>query len=95
MKLLLLLFLFLHIHPTLSGSLPEYQALLLVKAAITDDPQRALTSWNGLTNHCTWAHVTCDPSHYHVTALDLSKLNLSGTLSPDLAHLRFLPIRCR
>jgi hypothetical protein len=80
MKLLLLLFPLLHIYPTLSGSLPEYQALLLVKAAITDDPQRVLTSWNALTNHCTWAHVTCDPSHYHVTALDLSELNLSGTL---------------
>ncbi|KAE8010435.1 hypothetical protein FH972_006806 [Carpinus fangiana] len=92
MQLLLLLFLLLHlqIHPISSGRVSEYRALLSVKSAITDDPQAALATWNASTSHCTWAHVTCDPSRRHVTALDLSEFNLTGALSPDLSHLRFL-----
>nr|POF19403.1 leucine-rich repeat receptor-like serine/threonine-protein kinase bam1 [Quercus suber] len=35
--------------------------------------------------------ITCsDTTYRHVTSLDLSDLNLSGTFSPDLAHLRLL-----
>ena len=89
---LLQFFLFLHqIHPTLYELVSEYQALLSVKAAITDDPQLAFTrsTWNASTSHCTWTHVTCDSRH-SVTTLYLWNLNLSGTLSPDLAQLHFL-----
>jgi hypothetical protein len=45
---LLVFFLFLHyqIHPTPSKLVSEHQALLSVKAAITDDPQLAFTTWN-------------------------------------------------
>ncbi|KAL0381483.1 UNVERIFIED_CONTAM: Leucine-rich repeat receptor-like serine/threonine-protein kinase BAM1 [Sesamum angustifolium] len=95
MRFLLLLFLILHLHFRHSaaarpGRMPEYRALLSIKAAITEDPQSALASWNATTSHCTWEGVTCDVSGRHVTALDISNLSLTGTLSPDVGHLRFL-----
>ncbi|GKU94966.1 hypothetical protein SLEP1_g8387 [Rubroshorea leprosula] len=87
---LLLLFLLVHIsHSFGARVVSEYRALLTVKSAITDD-QSALASWNATTSHCSWAGVTCDLSGQHVTSLNLSGLNLTGTLSPALAHLRFL-----
>ncbi|KAL0332382.1 UNVERIFIED_CONTAM: Leucine-rich repeat receptor-like serine/threonine-protein kinase BAM1 [Sesamum calycinum] len=95
MRFLILLFLLLHLHLRLSAAarpprMSEYRALLSIKAAITDDPQSALASWNLTTNHCTWKGVTCDPSRRHVTSLDVSNLSLTGTLSPDVGQLRFL-----
>ncbi|GMY12003.1 leucine-rich repeat receptor-like serine/threonine-protein kinase BAM1 [Fagus crenata] len=90
LHLLLLLLLHLYIHVSLSAHIPEYRALLSVKSAI-DDTELALATWNASTSHCTWRGITCsDTSRRRVTALDLSGLNLSGTLSPELSHLRFL-----
>ncbi|GLU20194.1 hypothetical protein SLE2022_364050 [Rubroshorea leprosula] len=87
----LLLFLLLHISHSFGARIvSEYRALLTVKSAITDDPQLALASWNASTSHCSWRGVTCDPAGRRVTALDISGLNLTGTLSPGLAYLRFL-----
>ncbi|XP_024977482.1 leucine-rich repeat receptor-like serine/threonine-protein kinase BAM1 [Cynara cardunculus var. scolymus] len=71
------------------GRLPEFRALLSLKTAITDDPQSFLSTWNTSTTHCTWFGVTCD-SRRHVTALDISGLNLTGVLSSDIGHLRNL-----
>ncbi|KAL3726303.1 hypothetical protein ACJRO7_031227 [Eucalyptus globulus] len=96
MRLLLLFLLLLHLHchrlPSLAaaaGGIPEQRALLSVKSAITDDPAAALASWNASTAHCTWRGVGCDPRG-RVVSLDLTGLNLTGTLSGDLAHLRLL-----
>ncbi|MCD7473484.1 hypothetical protein HAX54_015385 [Datura stramonium] len=89
--LLLLIFLIPHFHFSAAKQpfVPEYRALLSLKTAITDDPQSALVSWNISTSHCTWRGVTCD-RYRHVTSLDISGLNLTGTLPPDVGHLRFL-----
>ncbi|KAL6199206.1 hypothetical protein ACLB2K_028992 [Fragaria x ananassa] len=65
-----------------------YRALLSLKSSL-DDPDSRLSSWTPNTSHCTWAGVTCD-SHNHVTSLDLSGLNLSGYLSPDIAFHVYL-----
>ncbi|CAK9150590.1 unnamed protein product [Ilex paraguariensis] len=81
----------LHLHHNWAAKLshlPEYRALLSLKSAI-EDPQATLSSWNITTSHCTWSGVTCD-AHSHVTSLDISGLNLSGTLSSDVGYLRFL-----
>ncbi|KAL3721901.1 hypothetical protein ACJRO7_034274 [Eucalyptus globulus] len=98
--LLLLLLLLLHLRRGAAASaaptrLTEPLALLSIRAAVTVDPQSALSSWtsaaaaNG-SSHCSWQGVTCDARRRHVTALDLSSLELAGALSPDVAHLRFL-----
>ncbi|KAL6212105.1 hypothetical protein ACLB2K_017326 [Fragaria x ananassa] len=65
-----------------------YRALLSLKSSLDDHDSR-LSSWTPNTSHCTWAGVTCD-SYNHVTSLDLSGLNLSGYLSPDIAFLVYL-----
>ncbi|XP_071735217.1 uncharacterized protein [Rutidosis leptorrhynchoides] len=72
-----------------SPRLPEYQTLLSIKTAITSDPQSSLSSWNISTSHCTWYGVTCDTKR-HVISLDLSGLNLTGTLSPAIGNLNNL-----
>ncbi|KAH0701380.1 leucine-rich repeat receptor-like serine/threonine-protein kinase BAM1 [Solanum tuberosum] len=92
MRLLFLLLLVMHFTDFSAGKqprLPEYQALLALKTAITDDPQLTLASWNISTSHCTWNGVTCD-THRHVTSLDISGFNLTGTLPPEVGNLRFL-----
>ncbi|XP_076905653.1 uncharacterized protein LOC143561450 [Bidens hawaiensis] len=88
--LLLLFFLHFHLQPTSSAAvLPEYQALISVKTAISDDPQSLLSSWNLSTSHCTWSGVTCDFKR-HVIALNITGFNLTGTLSPAIGSLRHL-----
>ncbi|MBA0620323.1 hypothetical protein Godav_006067 [Gossypium davidsonii] len=89
--LCLLLFLLLHIcHCSATRTMSEFQALLAVKSSITDDPQSYLSNWNATTPLCSFTGVTCDYTGRHVTSLDLSYFNLSGTLSPSFSHLRFL-----
>ncbi|KAL6587780.1 hypothetical protein OROMI_000758 [Orobanche minor] len=95
MRFFLLLFLISHLHfrhaaAVRPNRMPEYLALLSIKAAISDDPRSSLASWNASTHKCTWRGVTCNPSRRHVTALDISNLGLTGTLSPDVGFLRFL-----
>ncbi|XP_010518800.1 PREDICTED: leucine-rich repeat receptor-like serine/threonine-protein kinase BAM1 [Tarenaya hassleriana] len=94
MKLrLLLLLLLLHIFHSFTDGRPisEFRALLSLKSSLSgagDDS--ALATWTDSTSFCGWAGVTCDASRRHVISLDLSGLNLSGTLSSDIAHLRLL-----
>ncbi|CAN1777366.1 Leucine-rich repeat receptor-like serine/threonine-protein kinase BAM1 [Linum perenne] len=90
MRRLFFLLLLLHVSASSARLLSETQALFSLKSAITDDPQSSLASWNSSSAICTWPGVTCDFSRRHVTSIDLSGLNLSGTLSPDVAHLRYL-----
>ncbi|KAE8693384.1 Leucine-rich repeat receptor-like serine/threonine-protein kinase BAM1 [Hibiscus syriacus] len=92
MKLfLLLLFLLLHIsHSTAARAISELRALIAVKSSITDDPQSYLSNWNASTPLCSFTRVMCDDTRRHVTSIDLTNFTLSGTLSPSLAHLRFL-----
>ncbi|TVU17108.1 hypothetical protein EJB05_33122, partial [Eragrostis curvula] len=77
---------------------PEYEALQALKAAITEDPRGALSSWQG-GNVCAYKGVYCSASPDGgaasvVAGIDLNRANLRGTL-PDaavagLAHLTFL-----
>ncbi|XP_075475655.1 uncharacterized protein LOC142508671 [Primulina tabacum] len=95
MLFLLLLFLHLHLHlrHSAAATQPRWsgdRALLSIKGAITEDPHSSLASWNPDTSHCTWRGVTCDATGGHVIALDISGLSLTGTLSPNVGHLRLL-----
>ncbi|ESQ31281.1 hypothetical protein EUTSA_v10003584mg [Eutrema salsugineum] len=95
MKLLLLLLFLLHISHSFTAGRPisELHALISLKSSLTgagEDPNSPLASWKSSTSFCTWTGVTCDISRRHVTSLDLSGLNLSGTLSPDVSRLPLL-----
>ncbi|KVH88603.1 Leucine-rich repeat-containing protein [Cynara cardunculus var. scolymus] len=53
----------------------------------------SLDGWNHLyyTSLCSnWSGITCDNTTFSVISLDLSNLNLSGTLSPAITQLRSL-----
>ncbi|XP_043713148.1 leucine-rich repeat receptor-like serine/threonine-protein kinase BAM1 [Telopea speciosissima] len=92
MRFLILLLLYLLNNPFVAGKqshIPEYRVLLSLKSAITDDPGASLQNWNVSTSHCTWTGVSCD-GYRRVVSLDLSNMNLSGTLSSDIGHLRNL-----
>ncbi|KAK8606940.1 hypothetical protein V6N13_052692 [Hibiscus sabdariffa] len=89
--LLLLLFLLRHISlSSAARAVSEFQALLVIKSSITDDPHSYLSNWNETTPLCSFTGVTCDFVGRHVIAIDLSFFNLSGILSPSFSHLRSL-----
>ncbi|OWM85808.1 hypothetical protein CDL15_Pgr012058 [Punica granatum] len=98
MRLLVLLFLLLHLHIHLSsaaaaGHLPELRGLLSIKSSLVFDPvseQPPLGWWNSSVSHCLWSGVTCSPRTGHVTALDLSGLNISCPVPPQISSLTAL-----
>ncbi|KAJ0239339.1 Leucine-rich repeat receptor-like serine/threonine-protein kinase BAM3 [Hirschfeldia incana] len=57
----------------------------------------SLDSWNvpNFSSLCSWTGVSCDNLNQSITRLDISNLNISGTLSPEihkLSSLEFLNI---
>jgi Leucine-rich repeat (LRR) protein len=73
----------------------DHLALLSFKDLITDDPSGVLKSWgnSSAVSYCQWRGVTCGAQGQRrdrVTALELPRLNLSGTISPKIANLTFL-----
>ncbi|MCO5604578.1 hypothetical protein L7F22_058746 [Adiantum nelumboides] len=70
---------------TASAGSAEMEALLAVKAALVD-PDGALSGWSPESSFCKWVGVVCNTSGT-VTGLDLSGLNLAGTISDDVQQL--------
>ncbi|KAF3781574.1 Leucine-rich repeat receptor-like serine/threonine-protein kinase [Nymphaea thermarum] len=66
----------------------EERWLLSLKSAVSE-PGGYLASWNSSSNYCTWTGVECD-FFGRVISLDISNMNLSGTLPPVIGRLRFL-----
>ena len=91
----LFVFLFFHFHfpETLSAPISEYRALLSLRSVITDATPPVLSSWNASIPYCSWLGVTCD-NRRHVTALNLTGLDLSGTLSADISSQMRLAWPC-
>ena len=79
----------------------EYTALQALKAAVTEDPRGALSSWQG-ANVCAYRGVYCSAppdgaaaagAPTVVAGIDLNRAGLRGTLPEAvslLAHLTFL-----
>ncbi|KAG6639427.1 hypothetical protein CIPAW_10G099700 [Carya illinoinensis] len=67
-------------------------ALFELKAHISSkDPYHILISnWSSNTHICTWVGVTCGSKHLRVKALNLSYMDLVGTIPPHLGNLSFL-----
>ncbi|BBH01123.1 Leucine-rich repeat protein kinase family protein [Prunus dulcis] len=69
----------------------DQSALLALKSHITNDPHNILTTkWSTTTSICNWVGVTCGVRHLRVTALNLSYMDLTGTIPPHLGNLSFL-----
>ncbi|KAL2329353.1 hypothetical protein Fmac_022780 [Flemingia macrophylla] len=72
--------------------------LLSIKSSLLD-PVNNLHDWDpsltSSSNHqdpiwCSWRGITCHPKTSQITTLDLSHLNLSGTISPQIRRLSTL-----
>ncbi|ERN09758.1 probable LRR receptor-like serine/threonine-protein kinase At3g47570 isoform X1 [Amborella trichopoda] len=79
-----------HSTPSLSLNSTDQQALFSFKTHITQDPNRALDSWNHTISLCNWKGVLCDPITQRVRALDLHDLSLQGTITPQIGNLSSL-----
>ncbi|KAK9016524.1 hypothetical protein V6N11_079020 [Hibiscus sabdariffa] len=80
---------------TLSSNSPsitaDQRALLALKSHITHDPHNLLaTNWSTSISVCNWIGVTCGSKHHRVTVLDLSSMDLTGTIPSQLENLSFL-----
>uniref|UniRef100_A0A8R7R7F0 Receptor kinase-like protein Xa21 n=2 Tax=Triticum urartu TaxID=4572 RepID=A0A8R7R7F0_TRIUA len=87
LEMLLLLLLAVHVAAASSIHNPERDALQAFRAGVSD-PTGTLQSWNSTAHFCRWPGVTC--VHGHVTALKMSYLGLTGTISPALGNLTYL-----
>ncbi|KAF0913030.1 hypothetical protein E2562_019804 [Oryza meyeriana var. granulata] len=73
----------------------DHLALKAFKSRITSDPSSALASWAGnqSLHLCQWRGMTCGMQgrrHGRMVALDLSNLDLSGTIDPSIRNLTYL-----
>ncbi|KAH9714618.1 protein kinase domain-containing protein [Citrus sinensis] len=69
----------------------DRDALLALKAHITHDPTNFFAkNWNTSTPVCNWTGVTCDVHSHRVTVLNISRLNLTGTIPSQLGNLSSL-----
>lgn len=67
------------------------QSLLAFKKLITMDPHRSLDNWISAVPLCNWTAVTCSRLHIdRVVSINLTTMNLGGTISPCLGNLTFL-----
>ncbi|KAK4432925.1 putative LRR receptor-like serine/threonine-protein kinase [Sesamum alatum] len=75
----------------LTDTTTDESALLVLKSRLTIDPSHILSrNWSASTSVCSWIGVTCGSRHRRVTALDISKMELTGNLPPDIGNLTFL-----
>ncbi|KAH0664891.1 hypothetical protein KY285_026097 [Solanum tuberosum] len=66
-------------------------ALLSLKSHISFHPNNILaSSWSSSSPVCSWIGITCSSRHHRVTALDISSMQLHGTIPPHLGNLSFL-----
>ena len=69
----------------------DRDALLAMKAHITHDPTNFFAkNWNTSISFCNWTGVTCDVHGLRVAALNISRLNLTGTIPSQLGNLSSL-----
>ncbi|KAL8503929.1 hypothetical protein ACS0TY_022597 [Phlomoides rotata] len=69
----------------------DKSTLLSLKAHLTLHPHHILAeNWTDTSSVCNWIGVTCSLHHHRVSALNISDLSLSGTITPELGNLSFL-----
>ncbi|XP_022962556.1 probable LRR receptor-like serine/threonine-protein kinase At3g47570 [Cucurbita moschata] len=70
----------------------DKQALISIKSGFINlQPSNPVSSWdNSNSSPCNWTRVSCNKDGNRVVALDLSGLQLSGSLDPHIGNLTFL-----
>ncbi|GLJ28262.1 hypothetical protein SUGI_0555440 [Cryptomeria japonica] len=68
----------------------QQHLLLQFKSAISNNNKTSLADWTPHLPLCNWTGITCDPSSHSILALNVSYMNLDGTISPVLGNLSSL-----
>ncbi|XP_050290146.1 probable LRR receptor-like serine/threonine-protein kinase At3g47570 [Quercus robur] len=96
---ILLLLAFLLVQPCIlhlshsSNNFTDQSALIAFKSEISFHPNDTIFSagnWSTTTNFCEWFGVSCSRRRQRVRALNLSYVDLHGTISPHIGNLSFL-----
>ncbi|XP_050287477.1 LRR receptor-like serine/threonine-protein kinase EFR [Quercus robur] len=96
---ILLLLAFLLVQPCIlhlshsSNNFTDQSALIAFKSEISSHPNDTIFSasnWSTTANFCEWFGVSCSRRRQRVTALNLSYVDLHGTISPHIGNLSFL-----
>ncbi|KAM3309273.1 putative LRR receptor-like serine/threonine-protein kinase isoform X1 [Capsicum chacoense] len=90
----LAVFILLHDHSSLA-TVPNIStdkaALLALKSHVYSHPNNILArNWSSSSTICSWIGITCSSRNDRVTALDISSMQLHGTIPPHLGNLSFL-----
>ncbi|PIN19563.1 Serine/threonine protein kinase [Handroanthus impetiginosus] len=69
----------------------DQSALTLFKSQFEHDHSNVLArNWSSDTPICSWIGVTCSFRHHRVAAINVSNMELSGIIPPELGNLSFL-----
>ncbi|KAK5834035.1 hypothetical protein PVK06_017906 [Gossypium arboreum] len=68
----------------------DQYALLEFKDRITGPQNVLANNWTASTSVCNWIGVSCGILHKRVIALNLTSMNLRGTIPPHLGNISFL-----
>ncbi|XVE72052.1 hypothetical protein DITRI_Ditri11bG0007700 [Diplodiscus trichospermus] len=75
---------------TVTNLTTDQSTLLEFKRHIFDPRGYLNSNWSSTSSVCQWIGVSCGAGHERVTVLDISDMNLEGTIVPQLANLSFL-----
>ncbi|KAH6831756.1 hypothetical protein C2S53_008375 [Perilla frutescens var. hirtella] len=73
---------------SLNSSTTDESSLLAIKKHINSDI--LAKNWSQETSFCSWIGVICSRRHPRVISLDLSNMDLRGTLATEIGNLSFL-----
>ncbi|KAJ6824756.1 receptor kinase-like protein Xa21 [Iris pallida] len=73
------------------NNVTDRSSLFIFKSKISLDPHGVFATWNDTLPFCRWQGVVCGRRHpERVVSLNLTSLDLVGTIPPHLANLTFL-----
>ncbi|KAJ6822533.1 pentatricopeptide repeat-containing protein, chloroplastic [Iris pallida] len=77
--------------PPKHNNVTDRSSLLYFKSKVSLDPHGIFATWNDTLPFCRWSAVVCGRRHPdRVVSLNLTSLDLVGTIPPHLANLTFL-----
>ncbi|XP_060177709.1 probable LRR receptor-like serine/threonine-protein kinase At3g47570 [Lycium barbarum] len=87
---LVVFILFHHHNPSLANISTDEAALLALKSHISSHSNNIIArNWTSSSPVCSWIGITCSSRHHRVTALDVSNMQLHGTIPPHLGTFHF------
>eukprot|EP01018_Ginkgo_biloba_P024492 Gb_17927 [translate_table: standard] len=90
----LMLFLILFSLPSVAHShqnnVWDQHALLSFRDSVTHDPHNSLQNWMPNISFCSWSGVKCSKRRQRVVSLNITSMDLEGSISPLIGNMSFL-----